>query len=84
MKVIKDPTFENHYIQVDDYNYSVYETKVSKAKQNEYSGLVGHYSSMPLALKAIACNLSKQCNTLNSYISRLEETHIKFENLKLN
>ena len=50
MKVINDPLFGDHFIQVDDYNYSVYKTKVSKEEKKKYTSVVGHYSTISPAI----------------------------------
>jgi len=82
MKVINDPSFENHYIQVDDYNYSVYEEKTSE-KKNTYPNLVGHYPNMALALTAMAGNMAKKSLNIESYITRLEKINHDFKNLTI-
>lgn len=87
MKTIKDPTLDGHYIQVDDYNYSSYETKTSK-EGKEYSNLLGHYPNINLALESIIHNITRNnlnvSNTLPEYISQLESSIKKIQTLKLN
>jgi hypothetical protein len=85
MKVINDPLFGDHFIQVDDYNYSVYKTKVSKEEKKEYTSVVGHYPTMARAVKAIADDTikDKDRESLESYVKELNEIYVKFENLKI-
>jgi hypothetical protein len=85
MKVINDPLFGDHFIQVDDYNYSVYKTKISKEEKKEYTSVVGHYSTMAQALTAMANDMVKDKNreSLESYVKELNEIYVKFENLKI-
>ena len=85
MKVINDPLFGDHFIQVDDYNYSVYKTKTSEKKQQEYTSVVGHYPTMARALTAMDDDMVKEKDrkNLESYIKELNEIYVKFENLKI-
>jgi len=85
MKVINDPLFGDHFIQVDDYNYSVYKTKISKEEKKEYTSVVGHYPTMARAISAMADDMVKNKNreSLESYVKELNEIYVKFENLKL-
>ena len=85
MKVINDPLFGDHFIQVDDYNYSVYKTKTSEKKKQEYTSVVGHYPTMAQALAAMANDMVKEKDReeLRSYVKELNEIYVKFENLKI-
>jgi len=85
MKVINDPLFGDHFIQVDDYNYSVYKTKISEKNQQEYNSVVGHYTTMAQALAAMANDMVKEKDReeLRSYVKELNEIYVKFENLKI-
>jgi len=85
MKVINDPLFGDHFIQVDDYNFSVYKTKISEKKQQEYTSVVGHYPTMAQALAAMANDMVKEKDReeLRSYVKELNEIYVKFENLKI-
>jgi len=82
MKVINDPSFENYYIQVDDYNYSVYEEKTSE-KKNTYPNLIGHYPNMVAALSAMAGNMAKKSSNMEEYITRLEKINYDFKHLNI-
>lgn len=86
MKVINDPSFGDHFIQVDDYNFSVYKTKVSKEKNLEYTSVVGHCSTLARALEMMATDMIRHedRDNLQNYINELNEIYSKFKNLKLN
>lgn len=86
MKIINDPSFGDHFIQVDDYNFSVYKTKVSKEKNREYTSLVGHCSTLTRALEMMATDMIRHEHreNLNGYIKELNEIYSKFKQLKLN
>lgn len=85
MKVINDPLFGDHFIQVDDYNFSVYKNKVSKEKQREYTSIVGHYPTLNKALEAMAIDMVRHEDreNLKSYIKELNEIYSKFTKLNL-
>ena len=85
MKVINDPLFGDHFIQVDDYNYSVYKRRISEEKKQEYTSVIGHYPTMARALTAMANDMVKEKDReeLKSYVKELNEIYVKFENLKI-
>jgi len=83
MKVIQDLAFGDHFIQVDDYNFSVYKTKTSKKEKQEYTSLVGHYPTLTSALTAMATDMVRHedRDNLTSYINELNTIYNKFEKL---
>ncbi len=85
MKVINDPSFGDHFIQVDDYNFSVYKTKVSKEKNREYTSVVGHYPTLVKAIEAMATDMVRHEDreNLTGYIKELNEIYTKFTKLNL-
>ena len=85
MKVINDPSFGDHFIQVDDYNFSVYKTKVSKEKNREYTSVVGHFPTLTKALEAMATDMVRHEDreNLTGYIKELNEIYTKFTKLNL-
>jgi len=70
MNQIKDPKLNPYYIQVDEYNYSVFKTVVSTESNKPYDIAVGHYSNMGSALKCIVKDSMKfkQVDTIQEYL----------------
>jgi hypothetical protein len=52
--IIEDFSIAPFYIEVDNYNHTVFETKLAKDKSKTVSKQHGHYSNMPSALRYIA------------------------------
>ena len=59
MEFIKDPALGQYFIQIDEYNYSVFKT-IMPDSGKPYDSLVGHFSTMEGVLKKIAENKVRQ------------------------
>jgi uncharacterized protein YutD len=80
MTQIKDPQLSPYYIQIDEYNYSVFKTIISTESGKPYDMAIGHYSNMGNCLKSIVKDSMKQTQveTIKGYLNEYENTYNKF------
>ena len=76
MNFIKDPLLGEYFIQVDEYNYSVYKT-IMPDSGTPYDSCIGHCRSLESALNKIVDNKMKQ----GSYTS-IKDYIIELRNIK--
>ena len=80
MNFIKDPLLGEYFIQIDEYNYSVYKT-ITPDSGKPYDHCVGHCNSLKSALNKIADNKMKQksYSSIKDYIIELENINNDFK-----
>ena len=76
MNFIKDPLLGEYFIQIDEYNYSVYKT-ITPDSGKPYDHCVGHCNSLEAALNKVVDNKMKQ----GSYTS-IKDYIIELRNIK--
>lgn len=83
MEFIKDPLLGDYFIQIDEYNYSVFKT-IMPDSGTPYDSCIGHFGNIGGALKKIADNTmkGKSYDSVKQYISEyksiLNEFNEKF------
>lgn len=70
MEFIKDPLLGDYFIQIDEYNYSVFKTIIPDSG-TPYDSCIGHFGNIGGALKKIADNTmkGKSYDSIKQYIS---------------
>ena len=70
MEFIKDPLLGDYFIQIDEYNYSVFKTIIPDSG-TPYDSCIGHFGNLGGALKKIADNTmkGKSYDSIKQYIS---------------
>lgn len=70
MEFIKDPLLGDYFIQIDEYNYSVFKT-IMPDSGTPYDSCIGHFGNIGGALKKIADNTmkGKSYDSIKQYIS---------------
>jgi hypothetical protein len=70
MEFIKDPLLGDYFIQIDEYNYSVFKT-IMPDSGTPYDSCIGHFGNIGSALKKIADNTmkGKSYDSVKQYIS---------------
>jgi len=81
MNHIKDPKLKPYFIQIDEYNYSVFKTITATESGKEYDSVVGHCRNLDGALKCILNDTMR-----NKVVDTVKEYLIEYENVtnKLN
>jgi len=79
MEFIKDPLLGDYFIQIDEYNYSVFKT-IMPDSGTPYDSCIGHFGHIGGALKKIADNTmkGKSYNSIKQYISEYKSILNKF------
>jgi hypothetical protein len=80
MNFIKDPLLGEYFIQIDEYNYSVYKT-IMPDSGTPYDSCIGHCSSLEAALNKIVDNKMKQSSytSIKDYIIELRNIKNEFK-----
>ncbi len=79
MEFIKDPILGDHFIQIDEYNYSAFKTIIPDSGI-PYEHCIGHFPSLGLALKKIANHTMKgrSYDSIKKYIEEYNQILNKF------
>lgn len=79
MEFIKDPLLGDYFIQIDEYNYSVFKT-IMPDSGTPYDSCIGHFGNIGGALKKIADNTmkGKSYDSIKQYISEYKLILNKF------
>ena len=80
MEFIKDPILGDHFIQIDEYNYSAFKTIIPDSGI-PYEHCIGHFPDLPRALKKIADHTMKgrSYDSIKDYIKQHKEIINKFK-----
>ena len=80
MNFIKDPLLGDYFIQIDEYNYSVYKT-IMPDSGIPYDHCVGHCNTLETALKKVVDSKMKQgsYNSIKDYIIELRNINNEFK-----
>jgi hypothetical protein len=73
-RYLKDPILDPYFIQLDDHGYVLHKSITAEDSGKEYSQVIGYYSNLAYALKALAKNevMSINYNSLQEFISSYE------------
>ena len=79
MEFIKDPVLGQYFIQVDDYNYSVFKT-IMPDSGTPYDSCLGHFGNFGSALKRIVENKVRQqsYSSIVEYVKEYKEITQEF------
>ena len=83
MQQIKDPELHPYFIQIDEYNYSLYKTIISSDSGKEYDMAIGHCNNMGSVLKSMIKDTMKhtQATTIKEYLTEYENVTNKLNKL---
>jgi hypothetical protein len=80
MEHIKDEVLGSYYIQIDEYNYSVYKT-ITPDSGKPYESCIGHFGNFGSALRKIAENKVRQqsYSSIKAYLDEYKSVVTQFE-----
>jgi hypothetical protein len=80
MEHIKDEVLGSYYIQIDEYNYSVYKT-ITPDGGKPYESCIGHFGNFGSALRKIVENKVRQqsYSSIKAYLDEYKSVVTQFE-----
>jgi uncharacterized protein YutD len=83
MNQIKDPQLHPYYIQIDEYNYSLFKTVTSTESGKDYDIAIGHFSNMGNCLKCIIKDSMRsiKVDTIKEYLTEYENVTNKINQI---
>ena len=82
MEFIKDPALGQYFIQIDDLNYSVFQTIIPDSGK-PYDSCIGHFGNLGKALERVAEHKVRQrsYDTIKEYIKELNQVKNELKNI---